>query len=806
MMNNDRQIKISTGSSRKATTWMEQIMPWQDFVLKLSKPVQTNESFAEYKALTRQKQDDLKDVGGFVGGTLLDGRRRNENAGCRDLITLDADSIEPGGTQRIINIVDSLGCAYAIYSTRKHEGAAPRLRIIFPTDRSCSADEYEPLARKIAAYIDMNIFDPTTFEPVRLMYWPSISADSEFVFLYGDKPFLSADGMLAMYTDWRNVSEWPEVPGSARLRDKSAKKQGNPLEKTGVVGAFCKSFSIEEAMEQFIPGEYEASTDEGRFTYTEGSTVGGAVLYDDKFIYSHHATDPCSGKLCNAFDMVRLHLFNAEDADAKPDTPVTNLPSFKKMCEFAVGIEAVSQILLKERYETAVQDFSSISPSSEEDYSWMSELSINAQTGKPLNTIRNVEIILGHDPKITGHMYLDDFSKRVVIVSPLPWEVFEYPYKQRVWVDADDSGLRSYLEKVYMITGEKRVFDGFALYAETHKRNRLKDYLLSLQWDGVPRIDTLMIDYFGAEDSIYTREAIRKCLVAAVARVVYPGTKFDNMLILAGRQGTGKTTFFGMLGMEWYSESLSTFEGKDAAELLQGYWIIEAGELTGLNKTEMNTIKQFLSKREDVYRAPYGRRTEAYPRRCIIVGTTNDKEFLRDVTGNRRFWPIDSGAVIPVKSVWKNLPGEVNQIWAEAVCLMHAGEPLILSQEANVLAEEKQIEHRETSPKEGMIRNFLEQKISADWYTKPIDFRRDIMSGFGESLTAENGVSRDRVCVAEIYIECFRNLNIGGMKRQDSMEINNILRGLEGWEAANSNMKFGSAYGLQRAFKRKQTN
>ena len=124
--------------------------------------------------------------------------------------------------------------------------------------------------------------------------------------------------------------------------------------------------------------------------------------------------------------------------------------------------------------------------------------------------------------------------------------------------------------------------------------------------------------------------------MAAVARVLYPGCKFDNMLILSGRQGIGKSTFFSLLGKEWYSDSLSTFEGKDAAELLQGFWIVEAGELTGLNRSEMNDVKQFLSKREDIYREPYGRRTSSYPRRCIIVGTTNDKEFLKDVTGNRR--------------------------------------------------------------------------------------------------------------------------------------------------------------------------
>lgn len=357
-MQNDRIIRITTGTSRKATVWNGQELYWSDFLQKLSQPVRTQESFEQYKALPKPEQDRLKDIGGYVGGVLKGQRRKNENAGERYLITLDADTIEPGATQKVLNTVSALGCAYAVYSTRKHEGAAPRLRIILPLDVPCSADEYEPIARKAASFIGMQIFDPTTFEPVRLMYWPSCSRDSEYVFTYEDKPFLSKAGMLGCYRDWRDVTEWPEVPGATRIRDRSAKKQGDPLEKKGIVGAFCKSFSIEDAMEQFIPGTYEPCADLGRFTFMEGSTVGGAVLYEDgRFLYSHHATDPCSGRLVNAFDMVRLHLFGDEDDEAKPDTPTANLPSFRAMCEYASGIPAVAELMAKERYEAAVRSF-----------------------------------------------------------------------------------------------------------------------------------------------------------------------------------------------------------------------------------------------------------------------------------------------------------------------------------------------------------------------------------------------------------------------------------------------------------------
>lgn len=799
-MQYDRRIKITTGTSRKSTAWVGQELYWSDFIGKIAKPLRTQESFAEYKALPKPKQDELKDIGGYVGGLLAGKRRKNENAGERHLITLDADTIAPGGTQAVLARLAGLGCAYAVYSTRKHEGAAPRLRIILPLDAPCSAEEYEPIARMAAKWIGMQIFDPTTFEPVRLMYWPSCSRDSEYIFLYEDKPFLSGSGVLAAYRDWKDITEWPEVPGAVKIRERSAKKQGDPLEKKGIVGAFCRHFSLEEAMERFLPGTYEPCADSGRYTFAGGSTVGGAVSYDGKFLYSHHATDPCSGKLVNAFDMVRLHLFGEEDDEAKADTPVGNLPSFKSMCQFAAEIPEVADSLARERYKAAVNSFAE--DTEQDNQEWIRKIQTNLQTGKPLNTIQNVRTVLENDPRLKNRVYHDEMSGRPMVCAPLPWEQQNYPYRERQWKDEDDAGLRSYMELVYGITGKERIMDGFAVFAVNNRVHKLKNRLLGTVWDGIPRVDTLLVDYFGTPDSLYAREAVRKTLVAAVARVMNPGVKFDNMLILAGKQGIGKSTFFRYLGMEWYSDSLATFEGKDAAELLQGYWILEAGELTGMTKSEMNTVKQFLSKCDDVYRAAYGRRTEKYPRQCIIVGTTNEQEFLKDYTGNRRFWPVDLGGGNHKKNIWTELPGEVPQIWAEAVCMYRLGEPLILSEEAGKLAAAAQEEHQETTYSEGIIKEFLERKVPKDWYGRTMAERRSWLdSEFNQKQCSEEELMyRDRICAIEVWNECFKMAGYNRMKKSDAKEINSILERLPGWERQKGNVRFGGEYGFQRGF------
>lgn len=795
----DRQLMISSAGTRHSTNWQTQTAYWSEIVERLRTAVRGTETLAEYMQLPKSKQDELKDVGGFVGGSLSGGRRKANAVIGRDLVTLDLDNIPAGGTADILRRLDALGCGYAVYSTRKHSEDKPRLRVVAPLDRTATADEYEPIARKLGEIIGIGFCDPTTFQGSRLMYWPSCSADSQYVFTFGDKPFLSADGLLAMYPDWRNVSSWPQVPGTNQTHVRMAAKQGDPTEKQGMVGAFCKVYDVPAAIEAFLPGIYTPVDDgSGRLTYIGGSTTGGAIIYDDgQFLYSHHATDPCGGRLVNAFDLVRLHKFGDQDDEAKPGTPTNKLPSYTAMMDFAMRQEAVGSLLMQERHQKATAAFadSPTAPVDPDDLDWMKRLEFNSN-GVYLKTVDNVLIVLEHDPALKDKIAFDEFANRGLVLGPLPWDSRE---ERRPWASSDDAGIYHYVEKVYGIAVEAKINNALTLISHKRRFNDVRRYLEGLTWDGVPRLDTLFTDYLGAEDSPYTRAVSRKSFTAAVARAMEPGVKWDYMPILAGPQGLGKSTFLRLMGKDWYSDSLTTFEGKDAMELIQGIWLNEVGELTGMSKSESNAVKQFLSRTEDIYREAYGKRTMPYPRRCVFFGTTNDSEFLRDRTGNRRFWPIDVGVLRPSKSVFRDLAGEVDQIYAEAFVRWQLNEPLYLSGEIEDMAKERQEAHRESSAKEGIIQAFVERPVPADWQKRDLATRRMYWSGeFGKPQEGEGG-PRDRICAAEIWCECF-NSDIKYIKQSDAREINGILSSLPGWEEYRG--RFGP-YEIQRGYRRK---
>ena len=783
---NDKALDVALGNSRKTKKWKNRTLLWSELLDRLASVTRTSETVAEYRAMSRNRQAEIKDVGGFVGGYCDNGCRSDIRH--RSILCLDADFAD-GDLWPDWEIL--YGRAAAIYSTHKHTPEKPRLRLVVPLARDVSPDEYQAIGRRVAFVLGIDKFDDTSYQPQRVMYWPSCSQDGEYIFQYLDGFFLDPDEVLESYHNWADFSSWPMSSRQADIVKRSGANQGDPLEKGGIVGAFCRAYyPIQDAIAEFVP-VYQPCDTPGRYTYTEGSTAAGVVLYDDKFTYSHHGTDPASGQTVNAWDLVRIHKFHELDDDVDPESPTTSRPSYKAMAKLATDDPKVRAQLVTDRMAEA--DEFDVLPDEPEPDEWKQKLKITDK-GVIAKTIENAVTILRNDPAVSGALALDEMDHNIVARKDLPWRSVD---GHAQWTDADDASLRFYLERTYGIDSKDKIFDAVNVVACENKFHPVRDYLDGCTWDGVPRVDTLLVDYLGAEDNAYTRAVTRKTLAAAVARIYRPGCKFDYMLTLRGRQGLGKSKFIGKLGGRWFSDTFSTIQGKEAYEQILGVWIVEVGELAGMRKAEAETIKLYISKQTDRFRPAYGRRLQEFPRQCIFIGTTNETQFLRDTTGNRRFWVVDTPHE-PTRDTEKELtPETVRLIWGEAVEIYKNGEPLYLPPDLEKVARDVQEAYEEENPKAGIVAGYLDRLLPDDWDSLDPYSRRQWLES-----DAVGTVKRSTVCTLEIWTEAL-NGNPDKMDRYASKEIRDIMATLPNWQHKGTDRITAGPYGRQRYYARR---
>lgn len=818
----DGLLVISKGRSRWETNWKNKEISWSDLLKELSKYRVTPETYAEYLTLPPNLQDEKKDVGGFVGGALQGGRRLGSNVTFRSMITLDADfaDVDFWGDATF-----SFPNAMAVYGTHKHrEPDTCRYRLIIPLSRTVMRDEYQAIARKIAEIIGIEYFDITTYQPERLMYWPSVSKDSKYYFKWQDGLWIDPDDILRQYVDWTDASQWPMSKREREIIQKHGEKQGNPLEKPGVIGAFNRCYGIVEALETFLSDVYEPvpGTSDKRWSYKLGSTTGGLIVYDDNlFAYSHHGTDPASGMLCSAFDLVRVHKFGLMDKDTEKGTPIHKMPSHIAMENFG-SQQAKVRIDLIEQHEKELQeDFASVEeeiakiqtpvgssdgdqaldsdiqgtgknnserssgkreeipkPSeTEENKEWKGKLEVDRK-GRVLPTAPNFAIIFKHDLKLKNALGWDLFTHIDTCLSDLPWRKIEAVGEP--FGEIDMAALRVYFEMKYKASSAPKLKDAFLRNRMRVAYHPIKEFLSGLEWDGHKRLDSLLIDFLNAEDSAYTRAVTRKSFVACVARVFEPGVKFDNVLTLIGPEGLGKSTLLGMMGKRWFSDSLGSVENPKIFEQLQGAWLIEVGELASLRRAEVEMVKHFVAKRADRFRVAYGTHVEEFARQCVFFGTTNTEDFLTDNNGNRRFWPVRvrDGSTL---DIFAELPLEVDQLWAEAYHYYKQGEALTLPSALAREAKAQQEAHTEYDHREDLIREYLET---------PID----------EMEPGKAGEKRMRVSTAELWIHA-----IGGMRKdlivRNTKDIHRIMKRIEGWKRTDKTFR-DPVYGPQKGYER----
>lgn len=810
-----RRFTVAEGVSSHSKKWVNKEYTWDTFLERLARSTDTGETLAEYKRMPKADRDRVKDTGGFVGAALTAPLRLKKNVESRSLLTLDIDSPDEDFLDEIEYTFPYAGC---VYSTHSHFEGHERYRLIAPLTRNCNAEEYQAVARKIAQGIGINQMDHTTYQISRLMYWSSHPTDVEPVFEVLDGDPVDVDAVLGSYTaDWHNLMNLPMGDDEKKIvKETQGKKQEDPLAKEGIVGAFCKAYSIADAIDKFLGEVYVEGSVEGRYTYRGGSTANGAVVYEDKWLYSNHATDPCSEQLCNAFDLVRIHLFGNEDP-ADYQGVVSKRPSYARMVEMCLEDVSVKHVLLEERIRSASQDFAGLNfddddeafgevaaedgGAEESDKKWMDTLELTPK-GEIVPSIQNHVIILENDPMLRGIAGTNTLSELNEVSGRMPWDGKRR--QNKTWTDADDSSLAWYLECVYGIRNRNNMMDALAHINSVRKHDPLQDYINGLPaWDGVDRLDTLLVDFFGASDNAYTRAVTRKCFVGAVARALVPGIKFDYMLTLVGSQGIGKSKLISRIGQRWFSDSMTTVQGKEAYEQLKGVWIMEMSELTATRKADVEAVKQFISKQTDIYRAAYGHHIVERPRHCIFIGTTNDVEFLKDNTGNRRYWAVMLGETDHKLDVFDDLTQDyVDQVLAEAKVRWEEHEPLYLDlREIADMAAVTQSGFTETDIRQGLIEQFLEHKISEDWDSLNTYERRTYLYGDGFSKPAGDGtVERTVVCAAEILAECLGK-DLKSTDRKESREINQILANIKGWKRMETPRKF-PLYGSQRGFRR----
>ena len=790
----DYTVDLATGHSRMSKKWRNRHWQWSELLQRCSETQRTNETAAEYAKMSREEQSNVKDVGGFVGGYLSGGVRKNTNVLYRSVATLDIDY----GT---LNVWEDFQMAFSfaamLYSTHKHSEKTPRYRLVFPLSRQVTPAEYEPLCRKIAAEIGIDLFDDTTYELPRLFYWPSTSKDADYVFEYQDGPACNVDQILAQYVDYRDVSAWPVSSREGDVLAHEIKKAGDPTEKPGLIGAFCRAYSIEDVIERFLSDYYEPTGADGRYTYKLGSVAGGLVCYEGKFAFSHHETDPASRQLCNAFDLCRIHLYGAKDEGSRA-LDITRKPSYLAMTEFASQDRNVKLILSRDKQQAVADDFADVELPEDYNDEWKGDLEYS-KSGKLQCTIGNIILILENDPALRGHIVHDLFAGFDGVVGGLPWNK-----KATQWTDSDDANLRVWLETNYGLTGKEKIADALTAVLTRHSYHPIRDYLNGLTWDGTPRLERLIIDYIGAEDTELNRVMTRKHFTAAVTRVFKPGCKYDYCLVMTGPEGAGKSTLLNKMGGQWFNDSITTTEGKEGMDQLRRAWIIEMGELASIKRSDVESIKAYLSKRVDIYRAAYARRTAEHPRQCIFCGTTNEALFLKGDNGNRRFWVIAVDPTLRKYSAWQDaIDRDRDQLWAEAMHYYQQGEKLYLDDRLEAQAKQRQAEYNDDhdDPLADMLLNFLDTKLPADWETYDLNRRRAWWRD-PDPLNADGTETRTRVSAVEFICERMGRDMADKEFKYLARKVSNLIKALPNWEKVSTTKHCQNLYGIQRGYRR----
>lgn len=764
---------IAFGLNRKDSNSKQAKLDWGQIVTRLKNVMKCEHTMQQYKDMTKTQRTDAKDCGFFIGGLVI-----KRKVTYRQIISLDIDYPDEKTFENLHNWLN--GHSYVIHSTHSSTPKEPRYRVVVPLDRFVLADEYGAVMRILHEKFNLPI-DPATLDFNHIMFLPSIPRDAEYFFEEGRGEPVTVQTLLDAVEDWRDLSGL-DVPKTVAVQD--------PKFKGGLIGAFCSKIGIREAIDIYLQDVWKKEPN-GRYTYIGASTTGGGVIYEDKYLYSNHSTDPYLGHCHNAYDAVRLYKFG----EGKQ-----GIAAMSALCE-SLGIRPDSgqahAITIEEMDDSEAKEI------------LRNQLEID-KNGILLPTLKNAELILTYDPELAGKFAYDLFSEMPVLKSLPFWRTHDVvtpdedckDIKQYIEMqDIDESYLRLYLEERYNFNAFKVLDDALKIVEHKNSFHPIRDYLNNLEWDGVPRLERIFIDCFGVPDTLYSREVGVKFFVGAVRRVFIPASKMDYIPVLVSEEGLGKSKFVKRMGKIWGSDTFYTFSGsKEAYEQLRGVWLMEIPELNGVQSRSTNSRKAFVTKGSDRYRSAYLKYTKTYKRQCVFIASSNDVIFLDDPSEDgRRWW----GLMCNKRAIKVNVHDDtflelVNQYWAEAVHYYTQGVLPVLSDAAEAQARKVRQVHKAEDTEQGALIDYLTMPVPEDWYEKTFFERKQ----YWENERATwNGKPRQFICNAEVGREFL------GYDRKELLgssmgrKISDMIRRTGLFEMSGNKRRFGE-YGSALAWER----
>lgn len=750
-MKPDTTFAIHTAPKRNSRHWKPGRVTWAE-ILAWTDTVSLDKESGGYVLGTLAKSTrDHGEPGtaGYVPGC-VQYHRLKESVVSRGVLCLDADYATPDLPENVELLTPWAALVHTTYSSAPD---APRYRMLFPLDREVSATEYAMLAEVVMARFGVDQFDLTSVQAERYMFKPSAQHDRWFQSWKIDGDPLPVDQLLGEYDP-----DLSRVPLPAPPRGKR-----DPFTLEGVVGAFNRSHTIEEAIAEYaLPYDMAGG---GRWSYRDGHGAAGMGVIGEGLAYSHHSTDPAHGEAVTAFDLVRLHLFgHLDDGIDLTKVPINRRPSHTAMIDQAsISARVVAELV--------GVDFNPEGGDGPDD--WKLRFRLSPRSGKFMDCVENWDLVMDNDPVFTRLSFNEmNFAVEVTGAEDLPWRPVHRGGP--IFVDADRAALWMYLEREYHVRPSKTLLDDMVnVVARRRHTHPVRDWLDGLQWDGTPRLDTCLP---GVTPTDYTRMVARKALVAAVARIYQPGVKWDHVVVLFGPEGMGKSWWVDRMA-RGYSATLGRIGDKDTLLTMQRSWIMLADEGHSLRKADADQMKEFLTRTVDVFRLPFERDTLAHPRRCVIWSSTNDEVFLRRAEGNRRYLIVRSEGRVDFDQLTDEY---VDQVWAEALHYYRAGERLFLDDVERDVAAEQREEFTEEDALGGLIEHYLETRVPEDWPKMGVEARKLWLFNRDTGFEPDGTLRQDEVCSAQIWAEAL-NRPVGQARRQDLLDITNALRRIPGW-------------------------